>query len=579
MKKLFSFIISLCLFVIIVLAVFVYIFTDNTMEMDVNKIDTTSSVESILSNEVGSSFSTMKDTYSVDINFSEEDINNLLYCFVKTKLNPDYDPKNGTNDETKYVKGISIPSDFPVIGGKKAVIKYLYAQVNGQDVTINMPFKCFGINMRFYFTFNISETPDDYILNISKAYFSKISLTTSVFKKALNSMEKDINQSFENSGLPFVLNVNDMNLVANKDTFTNWIKSLVTESEEEDTMLKSFMDVMFSKQYELLKFGVFDEKLGLKIDLNKLKVEDKKLILNEDIKKGFNQETFIKEKTQNLLMNSLVGNSEINFTEMEFSQLIYDKTNQYNDFTLTYEILNNVMVNFSIEGITVDINDTGEEMTLYFILNINGLKTLVSFKGVVNQVSDTKIIINMANDIILGNDINIDSSFIKPMLQESLKDSTVLKYDLEQNAFIINSNIFEEFLSSTLLSSKLEVTKIRMDKDKLVLYVESHDIIINSILNSAKTELNECLSKDFVDASKFDITDEKQKEAIENLETSLSNVKEKINNDSLAQDDIEQVVTSINGLNEENKQELFNQLQESSSSDVFTNLYDQLFKK
>lgn len=579
MKKLFGFIISLCLFVVVIVAIVVYIFTDNTSEMDVDKIDTTSSVESILSDEVKNGFSTMKDTYSVDINFTEEELNNLLYCFVKSNLNPNYDPKNGTSDETKYVKEIAFPSEFPIIGGKKAVIKYLYAKVSGEDVTINMPFKCFGINMRIYFTFNVTETSDNYILKINKAYFSKLSLTSSLFKKALSSMEGEINQTFENINLPFVLNVNEMNLVASKEKFSDWMKSLVVENESEDTMLKSFMDIMFSKEYQLLKFGVFDEKLGLKIDLQKLKVDESKLTLNENITAPFNQEVFIKEKTQNLLINSLVGNSEISFNEIELSQLIYNKTNSYDDFSLTYEILSGVVVNFSVEGITVDISDTGEEMTLYFILNINGLKTLASFKGVVNQESDTKIIINMENDIVLGEDIKVDNSFIKPMLQESLKDSTVLKYDLEQNAFIITSSIFEEYLSSTLLSSKLDVTKVKMGKDKIVLYVESNDIVINTVINSAKQELNECLSKDFVDTNKFDTSDENQKEAINNLESSLSNIKEKINNDSLAQDDVETMVDAINDLNDENKQELFNQLQESSSSDVFTNLYDQLFNK
>lgn len=578
MKKLFGFILSICLMVLVVVGLFIYLFTDNGGEMDVDQIDPTLTTETIVSSKFNDGFQNMKDTYSIDVNFTESELNTLLYNFVKKNINSDYDPKNGKNDQTKYVKEIIFPTDIPVVGGKKAIIKHLYGTINEDKVTINMTFKCFGINMRIYFTFNITETEESYVLNIEKAYFSKISLTSSVFKKAFVSMESTINEFFNTYNLPFTFNVNNMNLITSKETLSNYINSLV-EDDSESTMLKSFMEILFSSKNEMLKFGVFEEKFGLKLNLEKLKVNEKDVVLNEAISASFNQEVFIKEKSQNLIINSLVGNNEIDFTEIELSQLIYDKTNGYKDFALTYELLNGVIVNFKVDGITLDIDDTGENVILYFILNINGLKTLATYRGTVNQESDSKITITMSNDIILGQNLAVDSSFIKPILASSLSDSVILKYDETTNSFIISSNVFEEFLSSTLLSSKLEVTKVKMAKDKLVIYVESSDVLINTVIKASKEELNNCLSGDFLDSTKFDVSSNDQQEALDSLNDSLTNVKDKINNNTLDETSVKELVKSINNLNDNNKQELFNQLKGSSSSDAFETLYNELFNK
>lgn len=578
MKKLFGFILSICLMVLVVVGLFIYLFTDNGGEMDVDQIDPTLTTETIISSKFNDGFQNMKDTYSIDVNFTESELNTLLYNFVKKNINSDYDPKNGKNDQTKYVKEIIFPTDIPVVGGKKAIIKHLYGTINEDKVTINMTFKCFGINMRIYFTFNITETEESYVLNIEKAYFSKISLTSSVFKKAFVSMESTINEFFNTYNLPFTFNVNNMNLITSKETLSNYINSLV-EDDSESTMLKSFMEILFSSKNEMLKFGVFEEKFGLKLNLEKLKVNEKDVVLNEAISASFNQEVFIKEKSQNLIINSLVGNNEIDFTEIELSQLIYDKTNGYKDFALTYELLNGVIVNFKVDGITLDIDDTGENVILHFILNINGLKTLATYRGTVNQESDSKITITMSNDIILGQNLAVDSSFIKPILASSLSDSAILKYDETTNSFIISSNVFEEFLSSTLLSSKLEVTKVKMAKDKLVIYVESSDVLINTVIKASKEELNNCLSGDFLDSTKFDVSSNDQQEALDSLNDSLTNVKDKINNNTLDETSVKELVESINNLNDNNKQELFNQLKGSSSSDAFETLYNELFNK
>ena len=578
MKKLFGFILSICLMVLVIVGLFIYLFTDKGGEMDVDQIDPTLTTETIVSSKFNDGFQNMKDTYSIDVNFTESELNTLLYNFVKKNINSDYDPKNGKNDQTKYIKEIIFPTDIPVVGGKKAIIKHLYGTINEDKVTINMTFKCFGINMRIYFTFSITETEESYVLNIEKAYFSKISLTSSVFKKAFVSMESTINEFFNTYNLPFTFNVNNMNLITSKEALSNYINSLV-EDESESTMLKSFMDILFSSKNEMLKFGVFEEKFGLKLNLERLKVNEKDVVLNEAISASFNQEVFIKEKSQNLIINSLVGNNEIDFTEIELSQLIYDKTNGYKDFALTYELLNGVIVNFKVDGITLDIDDTGENVILYFILNINGLKTLATYRGTVNQESDSKITITMSNDIILGQNLAVDSRFIKPILASSLSDSAILKYDETTNSFIISSNVFEEFLSSTVLSSKLEVTKVKMAKDKLVIYVDSSDVLINTVIKASKEELNNCLSGDFLDSTKFDVSSNDQQEALDSLNDSLTNVNDKINNNTLDETSVKELVESINNLNDNNKQELFNQLKGSSSSDAFETLYNELFNK
>ncbi|MDY2902783.1 MAG: hypothetical protein SOU07_05035, partial [Bacilli bacterium] len=75
MKKLFGFILSICLMVLVVVGLFIYLFTDNGGEMDVDQIDPTLTTETIVSSKFNDGFQNMKDTYSIDVNFTESELN------------------------------------------------------------------------------------------------------------------------------------------------------------------------------------------------------------------------------------------------------------------------------------------------------------------------------------------------------------------------------------------------------------------------------------------------------------------------------------------------------------------------
>ena len=56
MKKLFGFILSICLMVLVVVGLFIYLFTDNGGEMDVDQIDPTLTTETIVSSKFNDGF-------------------------------------------------------------------------------------------------------------------------------------------------------------------------------------------------------------------------------------------------------------------------------------------------------------------------------------------------------------------------------------------------------------------------------------------------------------------------------------------------------------------------------------------
>lgn len=585
MKKLLKFILFLIILVLVIVGGIIFAISDSTDETPVDKFDSTVSKEDLLSVLLKTSIENMATDYDLDIKLSEDELNQLVYSFIKESLNEQYDPKNGTTDEQKYIySDFSVPENIPVIGGKKLIVKSAYAEIDGEYVSLNVPAEAFGfVKSRLRLTFKVSTTETKYILNIKELKFGKINLAGKLVKKALvkANLKEQVDKAIKDKGLPFTCNFEDMALEATKEDFSKWVQDLLLKDGEESDMKSVFIKLLLDPNASRLGVGMYENKFGVKIDLSELRVDEKLTTPNPLVQAELTTDTLIKNKAQTFIVNALSSSDNfMTFSELEISQLVYNQTNKYEGFGISTEILGDTKFEFGVKSIEVDIDDTGKKFNLNIILDINGLKTLAVLEGNVTQKSATEVSIKLGDKLKVGS-LEIEAAFMTDLLKTSLGSSDIMKFDDSTNSLLIDAKVFEQFMDETgSEASKINVTGISFVKNGLRIDVEYSDPTLASAIESAKTIVNDFLANEGLDIEAFGELSAEQKAAVEDLNDKIGDLAEIINDPSkeLKPEDTDALVNAINNLDSENQEKLFQQISDSAGSDpAIQDLYSQLF--
>jgi len=589
-KKLFKFIFKLILFVIILVAIVVgvsiYMISDKTDNAPINSYDTTQTVETVLAQQLNSGLNDMPESYNLDIVFDEDSLNQILFAVVRKSLNPDFDPKSDDKAKT-YAYCFELPKDLPVVGGWAMGAKNVYGEVEGEEVTINVTADVANfIKTRIYFTFKVETTENDYVLTITKIKFGKINLAGSLVKTALKSFDVDsmVNNAIGNTKLPFVFNSADFTLTCTKEDFSDAIKGLLKTDESDNEMTATFLNLFLDPKNDMIKFGMFTKGFGIEINLKSLEVEASKTVLNPSIQAEFDQEQMMSGKAQALVINSLSnpsGDKYLTFTELDFSQLIYNQMDQYKDFKIQQELLAGVNFNFSVDGITFDIDDTGSNLAIEIILNINGLKTLAVLNGKIVQVSDEEVKITLSDKINLGKSLEIDSKFMTDMLKNSFSDDSIMKFDSATNSFVFTTAVFNSFLGEAMGSSStpMEVSKLQFDKDCLKIFVQYTDTTLLDKMNTVTTLINDALKDGItLDSSKFSADDQETMAAVQQ---ELGDISEKLSSGTLSAEDTDSLLEQVNSMSAEGQAAFYEQITDTvgaTDPTALEELYNSMFK-
>ena len=542
---------------------------------DASKIDKNLTKQTLIANELNEDLDHMKDDYKLDLTFTEEDLNSLIYCFVKEDVNENYDPVDGETDEEIYILNTKV-------GNRNVNVKHAYATIDGDEVTMTVTASAFGfIKTRVFLTFTVETDDDNYTLIIKKGKLGKLNifskLALNIVKKA--TLDKTLNDFLNDQNIPFVFDVDKLVFTSSKADFSAWINDLLSSDEEDSStlMASTLIDVLLSPENDFVTFGMIDEnEFGVDINLEVLRVDESKVTLDPRIKEPFDKDSLIKNLSQTIAINMLNGDGlYATFTELDINKLIYSSTDGYSSFASSSEIMEGVYFDFSIDGIIFDIKENGDAITLNIILNINGLLTLATYSGTTNQVSDTMIVIKMEDYLYLGNDLAVDSSFIGALLEENLNDSTFLSYDRSANAFTLSSSIFDDYLNEGSIAHNFHVNGINFITDALNVTLVSLNPITNLTISNASNLIKEALKVDFLDLSEF--SDET--EAISNVIDELESIKEQLNDPNFNESDLDtsSLVSAINELTTEEQETFFNQLQAQAGSDAINDLYNELF--
>lgn len=539
--------------------------------------------ENIITNSLNESLTKMKDTYSIDLSLDSDKLNKIIFNVIRDYFNSDYDPINGQTDKEKYINSfLSIPSNVPLVGGKELILKNAYVEFDNDKLIFNSDIDLFGfIKSRIYIEMTLNSDKDSIYLAINKLKLGKISMLNknntfalSIYKSFLDI--EAINSTLKEKNIPLTIDCDNLKIICLKKDLKNYIKNLVNTDDE---FAKEFISIITDEKYDMLNANINNNSLNISLSLENLKTDD--LLVDESIKKEIDKNSFITNKTQNLLLSTLTKENRITFSYLEFNRLIFTQTNSYKDLSFEPILYGETKILCSIEGIIMFYKDN--DLYIKLIIDVSGLKTICLAKCIYTQINDLSFKICLSDTITLGKDLEISSSFLDTILKNTFDSLEFAKYDDKTSSIIINSSLFDKFLTNSSISSTLKVSKIYLDEYGLSCIIDLTDEKIKEKVETISKSLENILENKAIDLSKLDSSDDTQKEAIETINNSLNNISSIIKDPGkeLTSDDTDKLIEAISSLSSENQKALASELENSFTEEdkqTLEELYNDLFK-
>lgn len=539
--------------------------------------------ENIITNSLNESLTKMKDTYSIDLSLDSDKLNKIIFNVIRDYFNSDYDPINGQTDKEKYINSfLSIPSNVPLVGGKELILKNAYVEFDNDKLIFNSDIDLFGfIKSRIYIEMTLNSDKDSIYLAINKLKLGKISMLNknntfalSIYKSFLDI--EAINSTLKEKNIPLTIDCDNLKIICLKKDLKNYIKNLVNTDDE---FAKEFISIITDEKYDILNANINNNSLNISLSLENLKTDD--LLVDESIKKEIDKNSFITNKTQNLLLSTLTKENRITFSYLEFNRLIFTQTNSYKDLSFEPILYGETKILCSIEGIIMFYKDN--DLYIKLIIDVSGLKTICLAKCIYTQINDLSFKICLSDTITLGKDLEISSSFLDTILKNTFDSLEFAKYDDKTSSIIINSSLFDKFLTNSSISSTLKVSKIYLDEYGLSCIIDLTDEKIKEKVKTISKSLENILGNKTIDLSKLDSSDNTQKEAIETINNSLDNISSIIKDPEkeLTSDDTDKLIEAISSLSSENQEALASELENSfteKDKQTLEELYNDLFK-
>ena len=539
--------------------------------------------ENIITNSLNESLTKMKDTYSIDLSLDSDKLNKIIFNVIRDYFNSDYDPINGQTDKEKYINSfLSIPSNVPLVGGKELILKNAYVEFDNDKLIFNSDIDLFGfIKSRIYIEMTLNSDKDSIYLAINKLKLGKISMLNKnntfalSFYKSFLDIEA-INSTLKEKNIPLTIDCDNLKIICLKKDLKNYIKNLVNTDDE---FAKEFISIITDEKYDMLNANINNNSLNISLSLENLKTDD--LLVDESIKKEIDKNSFITNKTQNLLLSTLTKENRITFSYLEFNRLIFTQTNSYKDLSFEPILYGETKILCSIDGIIMFYKDN--DLYIKLIIDVSGLKTICLAKCIYTQINDLSFKICLSDTITLGKDLEISSSFLDTILKNTFDSLKFAKYDDKTSSIIINSSLFDKFLANSSISSNLKVSKIYLDEYGLSCIIDLTNEKIKEKVETISKSLENILENKAIDLSKLDSSDDTQKEAIETINNSLNNISSIIKDPGkeLTSDDTDKLIEAISSLSSENQKSIASEFENSfteKDKQTLEELYNDLFK-
>ena len=604
MKKLLKFLLIFILVIILItggIVIGVYVSLGNdTDDTPIGLYKADADKSEVISTVLSEGFDLHTKNY-IDITLNEEELNVLIFCIIREKLNENYLPvARDTADYTdskNYIWASTLDSSVPLVGGKGIIIKSLYAKISDGQLKLYMPAligkkaSCIELYVSF------EETEDAFFLKIDTLKVGKINYAGKGSKKVLSLATKmglketDLEAKLSTDELKVDVDLQNLKIGVTKDSLSAFLTKVITDNiESQETTratLVSLADMITSKENDILDLGVFVNRFGVRCDLAKADVDDSQLILNPEYSE-FNEPLYITTVTQNLAISNIASTDpKINISETDFNAMIFAKSNGYANFMAEFEIPNtDASIRLAVTGIDVDLN--ADRVLIDVILDLNGLKTLITLGGNVSGNNTNQISITLDDTIKIGEGLSeatksyilASSDFIKVILAEKISEIEMMEYDEATNSLIISGDNFNEMLEvegGGILP--MQVNKLCLTEDSLDVYVTITNPLITASLDIVSHAVSDFLESSGLSAADFIISDPEQEAAVNEVLAQIASSGDAITAGNITEEDTASLIEAIQGLSDDNKEVIFNSIEDSMISDDLLNLYDSLFGK
>lgn len=600
MKTIFKILFGLIIFVVLLIgvpfAILYFSIHDNTDDTPLALYTESVTMETELNTLFDEGFD-LEDKEYLNLTFTEDNLNKLIFAMVKDSMNSDYNPnKAGATDDNKYIDYMEF--EVPVLGVQKVLIKSLYADISNDQLHLYMPMTLFGINTRAKMSLKFDETDELFIFDFESLGLGKADLLKGFASDlAFNILEKldfsteKINQELESKGIPIAFDLQNFALEVKKSELNDLVGNVIETDEMEESneknMISELLSLLTRKENDIAQIGVFADTFGIRFDLTKFAVSETITTLSDDIK-TFDRNSFVQYKTQGYVISSLNNptGSKITFSNLEFNQIIYDYSDGFENFKFNFPIPGSTSdMSLEIIGILIDFNAVDVDIRVN--INLNGMITSIKLNGLLDQTDDQEIVIMIDDDITIGEDLDEEvgeyllasSNLLMGMLGDNMAELGVMSYSSTLKAFIIKAESFEKMMAVDGENvTPLEVSKIKIVDNRLDVYATvPGGSLLSVALLGAVNDVQNALSTNNFTENDFDTTDSQQQEAVNNLLDTLDTVSLAISNGTLSEAENEQLLNDINQLSPENRDAFLNGLETASGSSDLLGLYDSLF--
>ena len=602
MKTLLKFILGILIFLIVVigipLGILYYNIVDKNDEAPIELYTDDVTFSSELTKLFDASLD-LENKDSIDFAFTEEDLNKLIFAIVKDSINEQYQPnKTSPTDDEAYIESTTL--NLPILGKKKVLIKHIYAEINGKNLELYVTMDLLGVKSVAKLIASFEEEDDYFKITFLTVGLGKMNLLSGlgnkIFKEALklgNTTEDSINNNFEQKNLPLEVNLEDNELKISKDKINQLILKFVKLEDMADSkqssMFNAFINILASRENDIINFGLVNNKLGLSFDLEKFRVDPSFAVLSEDIK-TFNKTSFMQNKVQGYIISNLTNPqaAKITFTNKELNQIIYDQSNGYEEFNISIPLPNSASAfDITIKGILLSFTNTG--LTIRVIMNLNGLDTSLFINGTVENNNTDTVTIKINDEITLGQDIDEvtgeyitgNSDLILSLLGDNIDDMGIMSFDYESKSLVLSAESFTQLMAvdgtnvTPLIIDRLNVINGGIEAYSEVDVTNPLYLPITVSTNAIQTALE---ANNFT-TSDFDTTDPEEAENVNTLLTSLNDVSDGITNGTLTDVQTSNLINNYNSLSADNQDAFITKLESESASPDLITLYESLFGK
>lgn len=522
--------------------------------------------------------------------FSEDDLNRLVLAIIRNGK-PEYYAEDCTSDICKNIASAEIPSEIPVIGGKEVQIRHAYTEVGTDNLNFYVTFNAPYIKTKLYLSLKFKKEDGNYIFKIEKLGLGKLNIISgfgkTIAQPLLSQMgftDEDFNRYFEKEDLPLTFEDSDYSFRFKKEDIGRVVMKLVGDDNPVKNLLKELIAIFSSSENNLLDIGFFnignENHFGIKVNLNEIKTDSELSSLLAAKKslaaQGFDTDHFVTNKTQTFIIGSLSADSQtkITFTNQDFNRIIYSQTNGYSGFE--YSLVKDREANFCLTGIFIEF--TSELMKFQFVVEINGIESLIEISGdITSNEDESELAVTLRKEMTIGG-IQASSAFLLELLGE-FDSLSALSYNRQTGTFTISVNTFSELMEVGGPATPLELEKIKAVNGGIEIYVKYTDSELGSKIEQAKEDVKELLKGEFLDESEFDYSEPGQEETIQSIKESLNEISDALNDPEkeLESSQTDNLIALINNLSDTNQQILLEQINSNANSSDLQSLYQQLF--